>query len=656
MRRRDVHHPTIAGGPPSLISTDVFDTLLLRTWRSERSRIAAAERRFAAVLDGLGYRISPAQLIHVRLQAQSLAFRALNVGGRAGEVSLSDIVDRQLKVLGIDGSLLSERLRIELEVEKESLFPNSRLAGYFRERRSAGTPIVAISDTTLSGKDVQDLIEHFHGPDLVHRVYTSADLNLTKRGGALFAAVSQAEKVDLGDMLHFGDDPLADVKMPAGNGMRAEHTPRGRHHGYARRADGAWTVLRQHLAVRPAAAVSREGQAEHIAFGREIFGPIVTQFAIRMWLYAAEALRGGKPVLLFCARGGIGIRAVFEEVLSRLDLPLNVPRQNLMVSRLIAARAALLNRSRSAIQELDREFAGRTMADVARALGGQDYPLAGDWLKPFDGRAFVELLHAPAGSAVLADIEKQNTLFRRHLDDVAGEADRLILCDTGLYGSTQRLLADGFPDRHFETVQFARSNYKGHDEEHFSRVTGLIVERNLYTPLDPASSILRYWQLIESLFEPGIPSVRSFSETPEGKVVGNCGPVAFGEIGADCFGDMLNGALDYVRSLPGNGGAQALADSDVAWRRLRRAILRPDATDVDVLSVGPRSVDFGRSNAVEVLSSSKPDGIRNRLASIKTQLWREGAITREFPVLKHALLPALSTMYVLRALRGKRHR
>jgi hypothetical protein len=36
--------------------------------------------------------------------------------------------------------------------------------------------------------------------------------------------------------------------------------------------------------------------------------------------------------------------------------------------------------------------------------------------------------------------------------------------------------------------------------------------------------------------------------------------------------------------------------------------------------------------------------------SLKAQLWREGAIAREFPLLKHALLPMLETLLSLRGL------
>ena len=172
----------------------------------------------------------------------------------------------------------------------------------------------------------------------------------------------------------------------------------------------------------------------------------MTQFCLLIWLYAVEAEAGHKPCLLFCARGGVAIREAFERVLAKLCLPLGVRRENIMISRLVAARAALLARSHSAIEELDREFRGSVFADVAMALGGRTYELPKEWHQPFRAQSFVILLYGNSGAEVLADIEKQNALFTRHFKQLTDDSDRIILCDTGLYGSTQRLLGSAFPD------------------------------------------------------------------------------------------------------------------------------------------------------------------------------------------------------------------
>src|SRR5713101_2964961 len=154
-------------------------------------------------------------------------------------------------------------------------------------------------------------------------------------------------------MVHLGDDLHADVETPLAQGITAYHTPRHAFRRYLRAANGALT------------------EAGRIFRGRVRFAKAGAQFCLMIWLYTVEIESGDKPVLMFCARGGIGIREAFERALIKLGLPLNTRRENLMISRLIAARAALLARSNSAIEELNREFRGSVFAEVAEALGGR---------------------------------------------------------------------------------------------------------------------------------------------------------------------------------------------------------------------------------------------------------------------------------------------
>ena len=593
-------------GQADLISTDVFDTLLLRTYRSERSRILLGERLFSRHLAERGYQIEPDLLADARISSQQLAFRELAVRGRLGEVRLMEIISSQLKMLSLPNSLVGERLRIEVQIEKSSLFANRALADLLRTRRRSGARLVAISDTTLPADAIAELIQHFHGPELVDRVYSSADQRLTKRDGELFMAVAQIENVAPEKIAHIGDDFIADVRSPSAVGISAHYMPRSPYRRHIRAANGASTeagrLFRRAMRSKERRSVPAIDGA--YSFGRFVLGPIVAHFCLRIWRYAKGAEAADNAVLLFCARGGVGIREAFERLLLRLSLPLDMRRENVMISRLVAARAALLAQSHALVQELDREFRGDTLADVANALGGRVYELPSAWNQPFVARQFVDLLFGSSGAKALADIRQQNMLFARHLKRLTGDAQRIILCDTGLYGSTQRLLASGFPELRVETVQFARSNYKGHGEEHFCKVSGLMIEQNFYSPLNLSSCVLRYWHLVESLFEPAVPSVRVFSENEAGEAIANCGDITFGAIDPTEKNALLAGTLAYIDDLPENGGAVALRDAETAWWRLKHAITHPTKTELRCLEVGGRSVDFGRSDVRDVVTST----------------------------------------------------
>lgn len=639
-------------GQADLISADVFDTLLLRTLRSERSRILHGERLFSRLLAGRGCQIEPDLLADARITSQQLSFRELAMRGRPGEVRLAEIIARQLKMLNLPNSLIGERLRIEVLIEKSSLLPNRTLADLLRMHRRSGTRLVAISDTTLSADAVAELIRHFHGPGLVDRVYSSADQGLTKRDGDLFMTVAYAENIAPARIIHVGDDPIADVRSPSAIGISAYHMPRPLYRRRFRAANGAsieaGRLLRRRMRLMGRASTPVIDDA--YSFGRLVLGPIVAQFCLRVWLYARRAEAANSAVLLFCARGGVGIREAFERLLTRLSLPLDMRRENVMISRLVAARVAILAHSDAVIEELDREFQGDLLADVANALGGRRYQLPATWNQPLSARQFINLLFSDSGTDVLTDIQRQNELFTRHLKRLTGDASRIILCDTGLYGSTQRLLASGFPELRVETIQFARSNYKGHSEEHFSKVAGLMVEQNFYSPLNLSSCVLRYWHLIESLFEPAVSSVRLFSENEVGEATANCGDISFGAIDPSEKNPLLRGALAYIDDLPENGGAVVLRDAETAWWHLKHAITHPTKSELRCLEVGGRSVDFGRSDVRDVVLSADNVTLVKKIRSLKAQLWREGAIAREFPVMKHALLPMFGSIMSLRGL------
>lgn len=639
-----------------LVSTDVFDTLLLRDGVSERGRIVAGERRFAAFLAEQGLVLHPDILAEARLQAQRLAFRALNASEGPGEVRLVNIVARQLSILGLPANdipaLVAARMKIETDLERLHLSPNVPLVEFLCRQRSSGHRVIAISDTTLATHQIEALIDHICGPALLDRVYTSADEGATKRKGVLFTRIAASEGVPLSRILHIGDDRLADDRMPRDLGLRTHHVPRPGLHRRVTRADGGLAEVGRQSRLnslsknKKAALTSITGPE---AFGQSVLGPLAALFALRIWLYAAEAQTSGDTALLFCARGGVGIREVFERLSARLDLPPILRRNTILVSRLVAARAAVITRSSAALEEIGREFAGASFADVAHALGNLKVP-APDWQRPFKPAEFFSLLDSPEGEPVRAAIAWQNDLFRRHVTDMSCGAGRIILCDTGLYGSTQRLLAAGFPEHSFETIQFARANYKGHAEDHFPRVAGLIVEQNLYNPLKPETAVLRYWHLIEALFEPKVPSVKLFHETEENGVASNSPDLSSEALDPADGNALLKGALAYIAALPRQtSGARVIEDARRAARHLRRAIVYPNAADLHCIGVGPRSVDFGRSTSVS--DGMCPDGrLLARLSFVKSQLWREGAIAREFPRFRYPLLSLLDSAHAIRAL------
>ncbi len=198
----------------------------------------------------------------------------------------------------------------------------------------------------------------------------------------------------------------------------------------------------------PSSDRSECAQGDGERFGRTVLGPIFAEFAHRLWLFQRFVPAQDDTCLLFCARGGLRLRLIYETFLASTGLEPPVPYADLMISRLVAARTSFAAPGAALLEELGREFKGQTTREVVFALTQQPTPALDDaWDQPFDATIFVSLLaqEQPEVATIRARIAQLDAAFRRHLDTVAGGRSTILLCDTGLYGSTVRLLRDGVP-------------------------------------------------------------------------------------------------------------------------------------------------------------------------------------------------------------------
>lgn len=395
--------------------------------------------------------------------------------------------------------------------------------------------------------------------------------------------------------------------------------------------------------------------ADAAAFGKAVFGPIFAEFALRLWLFLQSLEEADSTCILFCARGGLRLQFVFDRFLRSTGLVCPVTANPLMVSRLIAARPALLRCGAAALDELEREFHGRSMADAAAALTQSLPPSEPEWQGDFDRSRFCDLVlgEHPTSRQTRSLIEAQHALFAAHVARMSHGKRRVVLCDSGLFGSTLRLLHEGMPELEWGCVLLARSNYKGFGAEHFSRVCGLTLESDHYSPCDPRTSLLRYWQLIEWMLEPRLPSVTTFT-MDDGESRSNLEIAGWRDRVPPESHGLFSGVVEYIDELsPGSFFAEIDGKSRHAWHALKRAVIFPSRADVARLSIDDRSHDFGRSGAVPVFAAEPSAGFVGRIRMLRQSLWREGAVTRSFRLLRGALLVAIETAYIVRWLRWR---
>jgi hypothetical protein len=364
--------------------------------------------------------------------------------------------------------------------------------------------------------------------------------------------------------------------------------------------------------------------ADQVDFGHRVFGPIFADFALRTWVFLSNLDQADDCAVLFCARGGLRLKLVYERFLAAADLASPVQTRDFMISRIAAVRSALVADCRSAYDQIGYEMAGRSLRDVAVAVGGFD-PVA-------DG--------TPAGAAVRESVRQQAELLSEHIEICLGGRQRAILCDTGLSGSTMQLLEDGVPRVKWGCALFARSNYKKLSTAHYQRTFGLSVQADRYSPLQARSAVLRYWHLIESTLEPALASVTRFDRV-NGVPRSNLEVDGWQDKVAPCAGETFAGVMDYIDALrPGQAAARIAADVDGAYVALRRTIVWPKAADVRILATGARSLDFGQVGSMSGLTPEL--GLRNVL---RGSLWREGAVTLMLPTLRLPVLACVEAAY-----------
>jgi len=400
--------------------------------------------------------------------------------------------------------------------------------------------------------------------------------------------------------------------------------------------------------IRPEAAAEK--------IGRDILGPIVAEFCLRLWSLGSLLERPAETSMLFCARGGLRMQVAYDRFLAASELAAPVATAPLMVSRLAAVRPALVRGIEDDVgglgpnvtSALVYEFRHSTVADVARAVTGvSPAGRGGPWNEPITPSGLTQLFRHADGQPSLAALRTQADRFSRHLHDAAEGRPRVILVDTGLYGTTRALVAEGLPDLDVSSALIARSYRPG---AHHERTFGLSVQAHGYSPVHRRTALLRYWHFVEWLFEPDLPSVGTFEEI-DGRVVSDL------EVAVEDWrgrltpetpepGSAFAGVLAYLDNLAPPAALQVTSDADHAWRALRRALVWPDREQGHALQVGARSSGFGVDTTWAPRPWSGPVG-----ALRGSSMWREGEIARSGTPFRRPLLALVEAAYGVRQIR-----
>jgi FMN phosphatase YigB (HAD superfamily) len=461
----------VRSGDTRVLSVDCFDTLLWRQVPKPTDLHLLVGRRLKQ-LNVLMSHITPRGFARLRVLAEEEARRRKLASNSSGEVTLEEIHAILAPVVTTSESyeVLPDT---ELEVERDALFVDAKLAAYLRETLAvANARLIIVSDTYFSEAQLRSFLNH---RDLFgvtfDRVYTSSD-HRTGKGALLWETVLNDLGVSPVEIVHLGDNVEADVTCARRRGIRAVHYPMSTERFVAidaregisgrdeypspwideRRGDGGITAIRRRATLGPVDRKLTTDDQVAWETGAAIFGPVFTGFA--QWIHEKSELAGAQR-LLFLMREGRFLMSLVDRT------PPNdgwEPRtRTLWVSREACARASIYDGSRPELDTFLERLRPPSPYRLIDSLGldADDIPELDRLEREFAASGERDIL---AGSfldliverpALIAKMIERSALRRRRLIDylrqTAGPGEGPVgLVDVGWSGSIQESLQTMF--------------------------------------------------------------------------------------------------------------------------------------------------------------------------------------------------------------------
>ncbi len=441
-----------------VLSLDVFDTML---WRRAPEPVDV----FPILARGLAERgllaghVSPRVFQKMRIAAEARARAKHDAGGRGVEIALRDIY-AEMPGYVVPQATPDALARAELELERDVLMPDLDVLELVRFARSLGKQVIAVSDTYLSADELKSLlVPHFEGDAALDDVYASSDHGVGKTNG-MFDLVLRERGLDARQIVHVGDNELADVESPAKLGIPTVHFRRGsayldavleREAAYADpedpppHGDGGLTALRGKLLHRTELEAMDEELRPFWSYGAACLGPALTGFA--EWIVErTQAAGSGRAHCLM--REGELLSELVNSAAAYMGS--DVTAEPLWLSRHVCARASVVEGSERELRTLLVRRRPPTVRQLCETVG-VDVEVSARLRERADAR----LDDAAAVDEVLAELTSDpelrsamvsnGRLLRERIVEylrrrVPAEEANLMLVDLGWGGTIQMLL------------------------------------------------------------------------------------------------------------------------------------------------------------------------------------------------------------------------
>jgi predicted HAD superfamily hydrolase len=502
-----------------VVSFDVFDTLIHR-------RVYRPTDLFdilAAVLKNNDFGMMHPEIAQTfsrkRVKAESEARMRLVAEQGTPEVNLEEIYDVLTEILRLTPEQREYLKDLELDLEKRFGYGNPVMQEVFRSAAEDGRQVVLCSDMYLPADFINSLLKSC-GYEAPHSLFLSSELRKSKHEGTVYREVARHLSVGPDVVVHFGDNPQADVEMAAKEGVKPTlfnylsivESGLRMNHGRPDTDPHVWSLINGTIRQE----LMRRDHDFWEDIGLQVFGPL---FLGKILWVTSLARQDGIERMLFFARDAYLHHQVFQRYPGLLG-------QDVELRYAYFSRAAILLPSfvDMPIDRVWHLFSGRAMRSVGyhfQKLGMDPHHYLGeirragfksaDEIVPNGDIRMFRLLNS-LWSNILLEAKRKRELPRRYVAECAEGAKRLGIVDIGWTGNMQ----GGFS----RILQLVRTDYeiKGYYLGTFGMLPQNYLPRNVFRGYLVNEN--NPWELCESLINGGVELLEFALMAPHGTTLG----------------------------------------------------------------------------------------------------------------------------------------
>ena len=302
-----------------LVSFDVFDTLISRACADSRGifyimeYILKQDSKFgdfdSCLIDNFSF---IRQNVHYEL-SKKVAITKM-------QPTLDDIYSVIKNKFSLSDVQIQKLIDLELKVEINNVFPIYKnielLKNYVKENKK----VILISDMYFNQTQIRTILANIDNVFKDIPIEVSSQLNSTKQSGDIYPIIFSKYAVKYTDWLHYGDNPIGDVKSCKKFNIRTKQIYKPKLFPF----EDSILRLKNNIIAQIYIGASKnvrydEFQTKTFYFGSSFAGPILYSY-VKFLLNSA--IKRKISSLYFIARDGYILKLIADEIVKRNQLPI----------------------------------------------------------------------------------------------------------------------------------------------------------------------------------------------------------------------------------------------------------------------------------------------------------------------------------------------